>query len=136
MSAAGDRLLHLVFRLQRLPLVTRTSRGLLHFLLTHMSFAIPAQKLRETSSLLAFHHPQPGYPLHILLIPKRAIHSLADLDPAKDAQFLADLFVTVRSMVAEYHLEQAGYRLLVNGGKFQDFPYLHFHLISERKSNM
>jgi histidine triad (HIT) family protein len=96
-----------------------------------MNFAIPVHRLRETNTLLAFHHPQPAYPLHILLIPRRVIPSLSELDPAQDAPFLADLFTTVQSLVAELHLEQTGYRLIVNGGEYQDFPYLHFHLISD-----
>jgi len=98
-----------------------------------MSFALPVQKLRETPNLLAFYHPQPAYPLHILFVPRREIPSLAELDPVRDAPFVADLFAAVQSLVAEYHLEQAGYRLLVNGGEYQDFPYLHFHLISYKK---
>jgi diadenosine tetraphosphate (Ap4A) HIT family hydrolase len=28
-------------------------------------------------------------------------------------------------------LEQTGYRLIANGGAFQDVPHLHFHLIAE-----
>ena len=47
-----------------------------------MSFAIPLHKLRETPTLLAFYHPQPSYPVHILILPKRAIASLADLTAA------------------------------------------------------
>jgi len=31
--------------------------------------------------------------------------------------------------VDEFHLQ--AYRLIVNGGKYQDFPHLHFHLISD-----
>jgi diadenosine tetraphosphate (Ap4A) HIT family hydrolase len=27
------------------------------------------------------------------------------------------------------------YRLIVNGGEFQDFPQLHFHLISDKETN-
>ncbi|MEZ4510613.1 MAG: hypothetical protein R3C62_01950 [Chloroflexota bacterium] len=38
-----------------------------------MSFLIPVQRLRETATLLAFHHPKPSYPLHILLVPKRPL---------------------------------------------------------------
>ena len=95
-----------------------------------MSFALPVQRLRETPALLAFPHPHPAYPLHILLVPRRAIASLAELDPVQDAAFLADLFAVVQSLVAEHNLEQTGYRLIVNGGEYQDFPYLHFHLVS------
>ena len=66
-----------------------------------------------------------------LLVPKRALVSLAELTPA-DVDFAADLFETVKSLVAEFGLEQAGYRLIVNGGAYQDVAQLHFHLIAER----
>ncbi|MBI5297789.1 MAG: HIT domain-containing protein [Chloroflexi bacterium] len=92
-----------------------------------MSFAIPVQRLRETDTLIAFQHPKPSYPFHALLVPKKAVTSLADLDPT-DSAFLADLYSTVQSLVQEYRLP--AYRLIVNGGEFQDFPQLHFHLIS------
>ena len=131
MKSTRGRLLRLIFRLHRVPLLARSSRSVLQFLFTHMSFAIPIHRLRETNTLLAFHHPQPAYPLHILLIPRRAIPSLSDLNPAHDAPFLTDLFATVQSLVAELHLDETGYRLIVNGGEYQDFPYLHFHLISD-----
>jgi histidine triad (HIT) family protein len=130
-SAARDWLLRLAHRALRIPRLARAAPHGLHFLLNRMSFALPVEKLRETDTLLAFHHPQPAYPLHILIVPRREIPNMADLDPTQDAAFLADLFATLQSLVAEFHLNQAGYRLIVNGGKFQDFPYLHFHLISE-----
>jgi len=92
-----------------------------------MSFAIPARRLRETDTLLAFFHPKPTYPFHVLLVPKQAVSNLMELDPA--ATFLTDLFATVQSLVTEFKLP--AYRLIVNGGEYQDFPQLHFHLISE-----
>ena len=95
-----------------------------------MSFAIPVHRLRETSSLIAFHHPKPAYPLHILLVPKKAIPGLTGLSPA-DTALLGDLFSTVQSLVSEFNLEKTGYRLIVNGGKYQDIPQLHFHLVSD-----
>ncbi len=93
-----------------------------------MSFAIPVRRLRETQTLMAFHHPKPAYPFHVLLVPKRAVASLEEFDPA-DASFLIDLYSTVQQLVDEFHLP--AYRLIVNGGKFQDFPQLHFHLVSD-----
>lgn len=92
-----------------------------------MSFVIPVKRLRETETLMAFHHPKPSYSFHVLLVPKKAVASLKDLD-SKDTSFLADLYSTVQSLVEEFHL--AAYRLIVNGGEYQDFPQLHFHLIS------
>jgi histidine triad (HIT) family protein len=94
-----------------------------------MSFALPVQRLRETGSLLAFYHPRPAYRVHILLVPKKAVPSLADLDPGEQA-FLSDLIACVQSLVVELRLEASGYRLIVNGGEYQDVPQLHFHLIA------
>ncbi|MBN2502887.1 MAG: HIT domain-containing protein [Anaerolineales bacterium] len=95
----------------------------------HMSFAIPTKRLRETNTLVAFPHPSPTYPVHILLVPKKAVKSLTDLDNT-DGAFLADLFQTVQSLVGEMDLESTGYRLIANGGKYQDVEQLHFHLVS------
>ena len=84
-----------------------------------MSFAIPVKRLRETDTLLAFYHPKPSYPVHILLVPKRAIGSLMELS-SNDMDFYADLVQTVQSLVAEFDLEARGYRLVVNGGEYQE----------------
>ena len=94
-----------------------------------MSFAIPVQRLRETKTLIAFYHPKPSHTLHILLVPKGNIPSLTKLE-SNNLDFLNDLFMTVQSLVEEFQLEEVGYRLVVNGGKYQDVPLLHFHLIS------
>ncbi len=94
-----------------------------------MSFVIPVQRLRETETLLAFHHPSPSYPVHILIVPKRALAGLNQLTP-NDVDFTTDLFTTVQSLVKEFSLELQGYRLICNGGVYQDVPHLHFHLVS------
>ena len=101
---------------------------LIGWLFAHMSFTIPVQRLRETETLMAFHHPKPSYQFHILLVPKKAIVSLKEFD-SRDSAFLTDLYSTVQSLVDEFHL--SAYRLIVNGGEYQDFPQLHFHLISD-----
>lgn len=93
-----------------------------------MSFAIPVQRLRETETLMAFHHPNPSYPFHVLLVPKKSVASLIEFN-SKDTAFLTDLYSTVQSLVDEFQL--SAYRLIVNGGEYQDIPQLHFHLVSE-----
>jgi histidine triad (HIT) family protein len=92
-----------------------------------MSFAIPIQRLRETETLMAFYHPKPSYSFHVLLVPKKSVESLKELN-ATDSAFLTDLYSAVQSLVEEFHL--SAYRLIVNGGEYQDFPQLHFHLVS------
>ncbi|MGB8214348.1 MAG: HIT domain-containing protein [Anaerolineales bacterium] len=100
------------------------------WIFAHMSFVIPVQRLRETDTLLAFYHPQPSYPFHVIILPKKDIRSFANLEPADP--FLAELIATTQSLVTEFHLP--AYRLIVNGGEYQEFPHLHFHLISEHPS--
>lgn len=110
---------------------SRASRLFIGWVFTHMSFAIPVRRLRETETLVAFHHPQPSHPLHILIVPKRPYANLLDVPPDA-ADFMRDLFETAQSLVREFELEQRGYRLIVNGGAYQDVPHLHFHLVSEK----
>lgn len=107
---------------------------LIGWIFAHMSFVIPVRRLRETETLMAFHHPKPAYPFHVLLVPKKAVASLKDFNPT-DMAFLTDLYSTVQSLVNEFRLP--AYRLIVNGGEYQDFPQLHFHLISDvQRSNV
>jgi histidine triad (HIT) family protein len=108
---------------------TRLAGTLIRLGFAYMSFVIPVQRLRETNTLLAFYHPSPSYPVHILLVPKRAYRSLLDI-PEDDSLFLRDLVATVQSLVQELGLAESGYRLITNGGAYQDVPVLHFHLIA------
>ena len=103
---------------------------LLGWVFSYFSFAIPADRLDETETLIAFHHPDPSYTTHILLVPKRKYRSLLDI-PSDDIEFMRDLFSVVRDLVTELGLENGGYRLIVNGGDTQDIQHLHFHLISD-----
>jgi histidine triad (HIT) family protein len=115
----------MLFRLAR----SRFACWIIGWSFAHMSFAIPVKRLRETNTLVAFYHPKPSYPVHILIVPKRARASLADLTP-EDADFTADLFAVAQSLTLELGLAERGYRLICNGGAYQDIPQLHFHLIS------
>jgi histidine triad (HIT) family protein len=101
---------------------------LIGWILARMSFAIPVKRLRDTPNLLAFQHPSPSYKFHVLIVPKRQVKSLAEFDP-NDTAFLTDLYSTAQSLVDEFDLK--AYRLIVNGGEYQDFPHLHFHIISD-----
>ena len=108
----------------------RWVRHFIGWVFEHMSFAIPVKRLRETETLMAFHHPKPSYAFHMLIVPKKSVESLIQLD-STDTVFLTDLYSTVQSLVEEYQL--SAYRLIVNGGGYQDFPQLHFHLVSDVK---
>jgi histidine triad (HIT) family protein len=124
MIGKGDITSSLLVRLANTP----PGRSLIAWMIAHMSFAIPAKHLRETDTLLAFYHPKPAYPFHVVILPKKDIRSFEELEPTDP--FLAELVATVQSLMEEYHLD--GYRVIVNAGDYQEFPHLHFHLISEK----
>lgn len=103
---------------------------ILGWIIRMLSLFTPEQRLIETGTLLAFNHPTPSYRVHILIVPKTPYHDLMELS-ALDQGFLTDLLSSVQELVTRFNLEKEGWRLITNGGKFQDFPYLHFHLIAE-----
>lgn len=99
-----------------------------------MSDGLPLKYVKETKHLLAFHHPNPAYPFHVVFVPKRKIASLDDLTD-EDQTFLSEIFSNVQELVQLHDLNENGYRLVVNGGKNQEFGILHFHLISDKEIN-
>lgn len=103
---------------------------LVSWIFSNMSFVLPVRRLHETDNWLAFHHPQPSHEVHILIVSKRNYYSILDV-PSSDSAFLQDLLELVGALVRELDLEQHGYRLLTNGGVYQDVDHLHFHLISD-----
>lgn len=116
------KLLHKIFK-------TWLGSVILHWIFAYFSFVIPGKKLIENDSLLAFHHPSPSYPLHILIVPRENTGTLLDL-PTSDGLFEIELFNAVNLLVKRFDLEKKGYRLIANGGIYQDVKHLHFHLIS------
>ena len=66
-----------------------------------------------------------------MLMPKAELANFQAIK-ADNTAFMTDLVSTAQSLVDEFELEEKGYRLIVNGGEYQDFPHLHFHLISEK----
>jgi histidine triad (HIT) family protein len=117
--------------MQFLYALARTKPGgwLAWWIIAKMSILIPSKRLYETASLVAFNHQQPSYPVHILLVPKKHIVSLADLS-MNDSGLIEDLLSAVHALTLELDLDKIGYRLIVNGGAYQEFARLHFHLVS------
>jgi len=103
---------------------------LVGWLFSRFSFAIPVKRILETDTLMAFYHPQPSYPLHVLLVPKRKYKTVTDI-ANEDTELMKDIFGAVKKLVEMYELEKSSYRLITNGGNAQDVPQLHFHLIGE-----
>jgi len=106
----------------------------MHAAFAHLSHLLPVDRLVETETLLAFHHPAPSYAFHVLLVPKWSYRGWGDVRP-EDAALFHDLVEVSQRLVEKFDLERKGYRLIVNGGPHQHVPHLHFHLISEDVGN-
>ena len=93
---------------------------------------IPARIEHEDDLCLAFHDVAPQAPVHLLVIPKRPIPSLADVDAA-DTAILGHLVVVASDLARRLGLER-GYRLVVNCGADggQTVHHLHVHLLGGR----
>ena len=95
---------------------------------------IPANLVYNDEDIIAFHDIQPVAPVHIVVIPKRHIASLAQTMP-EDTQLLGRILAVVRRIADEQGLATDGYRLVVNCGKQagQSVPHLHFHILGGRE---
>ena len=93
---------------------------------------IPAQILYEDEQCLAFHDVAPQAPTHVLVVPKKLVASLAELDDG-DAALVGHIFVVIRNLARELGLD-GGYRVVVNCGRDggQSVDHLHFHLLGGR----
>lgn len=93
---------------------------------------IPARIVHDDDLCLAFHDVAPQAPVHVLVIPKRAIPAL-DAVQKDDADLLGHLVVVATGIARTLGLEQ-GYRLVVNCGPDggQSVDHLHVHVLGGR----
>src|SRR6476646_7989633 len=94
---------------------------------------IPAKIIYEDDQCLAFHDVSPQAPIHVLVIPKQAIVSVATVAD-DDAELLAHMWLVMRDLAKQLKRD-AGYRVVVNCGRDggQSVDHLHFHLLGGRQ---
>lgn len=95
---------------------------------------IPASIVHEDNDLLAFHDIDPQAPVHILVIPKRAIETLNDLNDG-DAELVGRMVLAARRIAADLGLAEDGYRLVFNCNRHggQSVDHIHLHLLAGRQ---
>ncbi len=93
---------------------------------------IPADIVYEDDICLAFHDIKPQAPTHVLVIPKKPVASVDELED-DDGALIGHLYVVIRDLARKLGLEN-GYRVVVNCGRDggQEVPHLHFHLLGGR----
>ena len=95
--------------------------------------AIPSKVVYEDDVALAFEDINPQAPVHVLVIPKRHVRSVAELGEA-DGALVAHLVLTCAKIAGQKNLVQSGYRLVTNTGPHagQTVSHLHWHMLGGR----
>ena len=95
---------------------------------------IPAEKVYEDEFVLAFRDIQPKAPVHVLVIPKKPIVSVAHAEEDDEA-LLGKLLLAAAQVARMEGLESSGYRLVTNIGKQggQSVDHLHVHVFGGRQ---
>ena len=95
---------------------------------------IPSTKVYEDDEILAFNDVNPAAPIHILVIPKKHINSLADMKP-EDEKLVGKIYGVINKIAEKEGFKDEGFRVIVNCGKNggQELMHLHFDILAGRK---
>jgi len=95
---------------------------------------IPATIIHEDDRCVAFRDISPQAPLHILIIPRKAIPRVG-LAEEEDEALLGHLLLTAAKVARSEGIADSGYRLVINNGPDggEAVPHLHVHLLGGRQ---
>lgn len=95
---------------------------------------IPAQVVREDEATVAFRDVDPKAPTHVLVIPRRHVASVNDLQ-AEDAELVGKLYLAAREIARQEGIAESGYRLVMNTGPEagQTVHHIHLHVLGGRE---
>ena len=92
---------------------------------------VPSKKFYEDDEILAFDNINPVAPIHILVIPKKHITSLAHLEK-EDEAIIGRIYGVIYKLAEEMGFKEKGFKVVVNCGKDggQEVMHLHFHVLA------
>ena len=93
---------------------------------------IPCNKVFENERIIAFHDIAPQAPVHLLIVPKKPIPSLASASD-EDAAVLGECLIVARTLARQFGVGD-NFRLITNSGPQagQVVLHIHFHLLGGR----
>tara|TARA_B100001146_G_scaffold181524_1_gene163769 strand:- start:456 stop:797 length:342 start_codon:yes stop_codon:yes gene_type:complete len=97
---------------------------------------IPADILFENENVLAFRDINPQAPIHFLVIPKKEIRTLNDIDDA-DKDLIGELFIVAKDLAKKEGISDDGYRTVFNCNDHgaQTVYHIHMHVLGGRQMN-
>jgi len=96
--------------------------------------AIPADIIYQDDVVIAFNDIKPHAPQHLLIVPKKHISTLNDLE-TEDTLLVGHMVQTASRLAKENNIAEDGYRLVINcnAGAGQTVFHLHLHLLGGRQ---
>jgi len=97
---------------------------------------IPADVIYQSESAIAFRDINPQAPTHVLIIPRRHVSTINDLDVG-DQELVGSLVLAAKAIAQQEGLADDGYRVVMNCGEGagQSVFHIHLHLLGGRLLN-
>ncbi|ANO51561.1 histidine triad nucleotide-binding protein [Woeseia oceani] len=94
---------------------------------------IDAEIVYQNDLLIAFRDIHPQAPTHILIIPRKHISTINDLQD-EDAAIVGALFLAAKELAVSEGLLESGYRVAMNCGEGagQSVFHIHLHMLGGR----
>ena len=94
---------------------------------------IPAKLAHQDDQVVAFHDIDPKAPVHVLVVPRQHIASVAHMQDG-DAGVMGRLFLVARDLAKTLGVDSSGYRLVINAGQDagQTVDHIHLHVLGGR----
>ncbi len=94
---------------------------------------IPAKVIYEDEQVMAFHDANPQAPIHLLIVPKKHVASIMEIDE-DNAAVLKQIAKVAQELARQNNIDKKGFRLVLNTGEEggQTVNHLHFHLLGGR----
>lgn len=88
----------------------------------------------QDEELVVFKDISPQAPVHLLIVPKKHIANLNQLNK-RDNNLIGQIYQVAKKMAAKYDINQSGYRVVSNCGQDggQTVNHIHFHLLGGRE---
>lgn len=86
----------------------------------------------ESDKVIAYHHTDPSWSIHIVVLPKAHISSFASLE-ITNVVLVNELLEVLQSTAVKVEEHYGAARIITNLGAYQDSKHFHFHVVSGKR---
>jgi histidine triad (HIT) family protein len=95
---------------------------------------LPSTIVYQDEQCICFRDIHPAAPVHVLIVPRTHIVSVADID-GENAALAGHLLAVAAKVAHQEHISSSGFRVVTNTGKEggQSVDHLHLHVLGGRQ---